>query len=805
VSGAAPAQSDRPAPRRDAWVALVFLVVALGLGHETVFGGRQYFYRDLAMQWHPQVEAFVHAVASGSWPLWNPYISFGQPLLANPNAQLLYPITWLHLLMPAWTFYTWYVVFHLVLAGCGLYALGRHFGLSRQGALTAGLLWVLSGPFLSLVNLWHHLAGAAWLPWAVLATDRALGRFSRRGILAWGASMAMLVVTGSPEAVLMALVVGIVLCGLRAPTWWREPARLLPALGAATLATLLAGALAAGQWLPTLDIARESNRADLPAAAREFWSVHPLGLAQMAFPVFADRLPLQPAWRERLYDSREPFLGSLYVGLPSLALAVAGLAAGTTRRQVWWALLGLAGLAVLFALGRHAPVYQLLVAAVPPLRTLRYPSKAIVLASFCIALLGGRGFDAWRSREGSDRRWTLLAVGVLVSALAALAGGGLLDARAERWGAALLGSAERSHGEVLAPVSRSLIVSGTLAALAALLALLARRRWRTPAVAGAVVVVALSDLAAAQHGLNPTAPRGALAGAPPVLSVARPASHQRTYVFDYARGRSAHRLLGHGGFVLASPRGTQEPWHGELALRTYAHPALLGLWGREGSYGVDALKLLSHDVNTVNALVEIHESSPGPTHRLLRMGAVDAVIAMHRQGFEELRFVAALPSLFPEPILVYRVPDPLPRAYVVGHARVAPPGQGWRALLEPGFDPGREVVLPEGPVLDTGAAGSARILELRPDRVTVDADLDASGYVVLVDAYDPGWKATIDGRETRLLRANVAFRAVEAPAGRHLIHLVYRPASVKAGVALSAVAALCAIALWVAPSSRAGA
>jgi hypothetical protein len=801
VSPDAPARPVAPGWPRQAWVVAAFLGAALALFHEVVFGGRQFFYRDLAMQWHPQVEAFVHAVASGSWPVWNPYVSFGQPLLATPTAAVFYPFTWLNLLLPAWTFYTWFAVFHLVVAGCGAYALGRHLGLSRGGALTAGLLWVLSGPFLSLVNLWSHMAGAAWMPWVVRAGDRALHRPSARRTLSWGALLALLVLIGSPESLLMALVAGAFLWARHGRETLREPRRLLPVAAVATIALAVAAALSAAQWLPAVDVARHSRRADLPKEAREFWSVHPWTLAQVTLPVFPDRLPLQAAWRDRWYESREPYLGSLYVGLASLALVFAGVAAGGGRRWVW-SLLALAALSILFALGRHAPAYDVLAAVVPPLRTLRYPVKAMVLASFCIAMIGGHGFDAWRERKGSDRRWTLLALGLLMLAAAALVAGVSLAVDAERWGSALLIPRPQGHAQVLAPVSRSLLVCGTLAALAALSALLTRFRWRTQALAAAVAAAAVADLAEAQRGLNPTAPAGALSVTPPVLAVARPAPYQRTFVFDYARGRSAERLLGHAGFVPVLPRDQQDPWHGVLALRLYAHPALLGLWQREGSYGVDFMKLHSHDVNTVNALVEMNESSPGPTHRLLRIGAVDTVVAMHRQGFEELRLVTALPSLFSDPILVYRVPDPLPRAYVVGRARVAPPGQGWRALLDQGFDPGLEVVLPQGPVLDTGATGSVRIVEFRPDRVTLDADLDAPGYVVLVDAYDAGWKASVDGRPARLLRANVAFRAVEAAAGRHVIRFVYRPASVTAGIAISALAVLAAGGLWIAGRRR---
>ena len=37
-------------------------------------------------------------------------------------------------------------------------------------------IWMASGPFLSLASTWHHMAGAAWIPWVVLAADMALTR-----------------------------------------------------------------------------------------------------------------------------------------------------------------------------------------------------------------------------------------------------------------------------------------------------------------------------------------------------------------------------------------------------------------------------------------------------------------------------------------------------------------------------------------------------------------------------------------------------------------------------------------------------
>ena len=51
----------------------------------------------------------------------------------------------------------------------------------------------------------------------------------------------------------------------------------------------------------------------------------------------------------------------------------------------------------------------------------------------------------------------------------------------------------------------------------------------------------------------------------------------------------------------------------------------------------------------------------------------------------------------------------------------------------------------------------------------------AAGFVVLNDVWHPWWRVSVDGRPARLLRANVLFRAVAVPKGRHLVRFTFRP------------------------------
>ena len=95
-----------------------------------------------------------------------------------------------------------------------------------------------------------------------------------------------------------------------------------------------------------------------------------------------------------------------------------------------------------------------------------------------------------------------------------------------------------------------------------------------------------------------------------------------------------------------------------------------------------------------------------------------------------------------------------------------------------------------GPPRASGAeeTGSVEILRYEPEEVVLRADMPRTGFVLLLDTYFPGWKASVDDKPARLLRADYAFRAVRVPAGVHIVRMVYRPASFRIGLAISLAA-----------------
>jgi hypothetical protein len=754
--------------------------------------GRILFDRDILTYWYEEVEVFVRTVAAGSWPVWDPWISFGQPFLGYPDTQVFYPFTWLNLIAPPALVHTAFVLSHLLFAGLGVFLLGRRFAMSDGGAFVAAAAWTASGPFLSYVSLWHHFAGAAWIPWGVLAADAcfAARENRRRATAAWGAVIGIQLLAGSAD---MAIMTGLVSAAVLARRHLvvrgvdvREKGRML---GAALLALLLGAGLGAALWLPAFDIARRSARWGLPSFTREYWSLHPWMLGQIGLPAFLVDLPLLPEWRRILFEGREPFLESFYLGLSTLGLAACALVA---RRGHAGFLAALAGLATAAALGRHTFVYGLLVSTIPGVSFLRYPQKAMIVTALLVALLAGLGFDAWsRPETWTDRRRARLVVGMLaLLAATGLAATLVVLSAPDAVGARLLLPSDQAGappGMLLRPVLVPL-ATATAAAIVLLLAAIAASAGRLApsrlaTLAGLAVV---ADLVVAHQGVNPSAPRELVDFRSPLLATLRPSLDVRLLTFDYnAVPGAAERHLGRPVAMLSEVevRGWSYRASVALGLQSYLPAPMGARYGLFGSFDIDPRALYAAPLDGLVRLFWSLDERPLDRLRLLQLGSVTHVVSLH--GVEPLAEIARLPSLFADPILVFRVPDPAPRTYAVSGAR--PAAGGASALLDPAFDFRREVLLPGGTVRPAVPEfrGHSAVTAFTPDRVELVAELSHPGFVVLTDTADPGWRARVDGAPAQLLTANVAFRAVEVPAGRHRIEMRYRPRAITLGLAIS--------------------
>ncbi len=199
----------------------------------------------------------------------------------------------------------------------------------------------------------------------------------------------------------------------------------------------------------------------------------------------------------------------------------------------------------------------------------------------------------------------------------------------------------------------------------------------------------------------------------------------------------------------------------------------------------------------------IYPDLPGPEHtedrRRWRLGR-DFQVRRNRRAFPRAWIVRDARLLPPV--------DDLPRARrmaLIARLRadeepggptaiVPPPDLRRMAYIETG-EPASlgNYLRPDDPGKATSAdtpRETADVIDEAPGRVRLHVVLNRPAIVVLADAFDPGWRATLDGQPAPVLRANRLMRAVAVPAGRHEIVYTYRPASILLGLGASLAGAI---------------
>ena len=93
---------------------------------------------------------------------------------------------------------------------------------------------------------------------------------------------------------------------------------------------------------------------------------------------------------------------------------------------------------------------------------------------------------------------------------------------------------------------------------------------------------------------------------------------------------------------------------------------------------------------------------------------------------------------------------------------------------------------------------SARVLDatFANQNISIQTEAPAASLVVVSQTHYPAWKAYVDGQPARIWRANYAFQALEVPAGRHQIRMVYEDRMLLAGAVLSGLGFLACAGLW---------
>ncbi len=770
----------RPAPARaPALAARAILLTALDTLLLVLFWlvflwpvlvARDHFIPYDLIDQHYMFQAFVHrTLDAGQSPWWSPDILGGYPMVADPLTALFYPPNAAMHLLTRGSFLPYYRVevqlaLHILWAALGAYALARALTGSRMGGLVAGLTFAFGGFF-----VWHlphlsPLSTLSWLPWTLFAYHQATTRRSPVWVALGAASFGMLVLAGHAMTILQAgYLIGLLSVAVAALSYRNDPARSAWALGAGVAIGLLGSGLAMIQLLPSWELSSETSRAGLSWAEASGSSFRPLWLLTAVIPGYF--APDDPAL---YWATGDPAETNMYLGLLPLVLAVLGVArAGRRDRRLVGGILAAGAICLVLSFGSHALAYRLVYAVVPGFDHVRRPGNFIALVTLAIGLLAAFGVRSLEERQGAEGVRSARVFGRLLLAGGVLLVGGLALAALRRAGSDDAVWEERLH----------LIQEGLLVALVivgagfALVRARVSLRLPTTVLVGLLVLIVAVDIGAGNdkkvYAGNASPPNAYIgpdwAAAPGDPYVRELLDRQRQSAPDQFR---------------IYPDRAGSIWiNGPLVWGLHSINGYSVLWPRQ-----------------YQELFTLTTGNPGsPIYDLLNIRYVPTTMPLDElyPGFDLSGFRVELDGW----MTVYENIDAMPRAWVARRWVVQPPDDvlGWMTTNAGSLRDTVVVSEPPAPgaVSPTPLDGAeARIEAYANDRVVVRASMPDDGYLVLADTYYPGWRATVDGEDARVQRADHALRAVWVPAGEHEVVFTYRASGRTTGTVLTVVSAL---------------
>jgi hypothetical protein len=718
---------------------------------DVLLGVKTFVVRDYGLYSYPVAYYLRESFWRGEWPLWNPYCCCGLPFLAQFNTLALYPPSLFYLLLPL----TWalgvFCLLHIFLAGMGMYFLAARWTGSRAGAALAGVVFAFNGLSLNFLMWPSHLATLAWVPWVILLAEQGWAVGGRKLILA-ALAAGMEVLAGGPEEILFTW---LILLALAAARFRVHPAGLATVARRFLTIGLLAAGMAAAQVLPFLDFVLHSNRDT--HFANSAWSMPPWGWGNFLVPVFQTS-----KYQQIVVQRAQYWTSSYYVGIGVVFLVVMAL----WRARQWrvWLIGGILLASVILALGDSGFVFLWIKRVFPFLGLFRYPVKFVILTIIAMPLLAAYAMAHYETRrQPQGQRWRgeiLTGAGLLI--LIAIV---LWIAR--RW------PLENTSWPATAAngLGRALFLALMLAAL---YLFVIRPAWRGWSIL-LLLVICWGDLMTHMPWQNPTLDP----------SVYQPGLGQLSDQLNPVPTIDESRLM-------------MSPYSARLL---YYKPAS----DARTNYVLQRVMFLA-DCNLLDGLPKVDGFFA------LALRNSDKVLWLLESSSAQqldtlMDFLSVSQTIAPGKVFEWVARTNYIPIVTAGQAPVFAPDQNaFDAIAGGQGDFRNSVYLPleAQPSVKATRQPAARIVakNFTAMRQKIDVETPTEAIVVLTEAYYHNWTARVDGKPARLWRANYAFEAVEVPAGRHEVLLVYRDEAFRVGAVVSLCALLLCLAGWVMTGNR---
>ncbi len=686
----------------------------------------------------------VDIIKSGRLPLWNPLILMGTPLLANFQSAPFSITNLLYFFTDKLTAWGLQIVLQHFLAAIFTYLLLRYWKVSKHGSVLGGIIFAFSG-FNVIWSEWNgHALSAAFIPLAILLEDKWLTEGKVKNALLFSAAICLQVLSGYPQVVFYT-VMATILLGLVRLFEYSDKTILFRVFGLGIFA-LLGFGLSAFQILPGAELLKNSQRVIEPHPFE--WAFLPWQkIITFISSDFFGNHSTNNYWGLQDYTSNTGF-----VGIVGAVMALSASFLVKKNREV------------LFSLS--VATMALVLAFPTPLSVFLWKSgflglnaaaahRSLVIFNLGISLLSGFGYDRLRVKNNFKN----LFVSCLIP-LTIIIGFGIY---------AFLLKDKVVHGQSIFPIGlRNLLLPLFVLSLTTFIVLF-KNKWRP-----ILLFLAILELFYFGWKFMPFSSRNISFPTTPVIDFLT--NQKKPFRVDGNKIIPMNMLMAYG---LESPEGYDAVYIKNSSKFISALNDGSGETKFSGRYGsIDRYdSRLLNLINTEYFLVLKVDKTGSPSPD----GSIPII-------YQNPKFIKVFED---KSVAVLQNKDALPRAFVVYDWEVnTDDKEVLNRLLDPEFPISKKIILSDvvninPDVSDPNIKKTVTYNWYGSQGAEIQVDTSKDGLLFVSDAFYPDWKVWVDGKPSKIYRADFTFRAVYVPKGEHTVLFSYEPKSFNNGVTIA--------------------
>lgn len=705
------------------------------------------------------------------WPLWNPYSFTGTPLLATYHSATLYPLNLL-LFLPKYFGWGIFIFSQTPLAAINMYLLLTLWTKSKLSQFIGAVIFAFSGLMTTWLELGTAVHAMAWLPLAFFAIERYLSNLNLRYLLLLIFSLVMILLAGNAQISTYSFLIVL--------TYSVINIKKLVVFPSVVFSMIIAVFICTPQLLPSFDLLKKSIRLTETYVQDANFGLLPIKewLKFFIADFFGNPIT-RNYWGFLNYSETSSFLGSF--SLPLLIFSYLYLK--RNRVSKFFLILLPFSLILSFDNPLSKAFYQFNI----PILTSSYASRVLFITSFTSSILCALSLNQLLGSESQLNKFFKSTIWSWASLLGALLGSLFLYKTIQE---ILKTTSQKQYLEVylrdteyaltnFVVSTRNTIIPVVFLSIFLIFFILVKllrsklsNKYQLVLVGAVLFSLTTLDLGRYFLKFNPFVTSQLIFPTTPTI--------------EYLKAQPGIFRVGREHAEVFPPN----TWiaYDLQSLEGY-DPLYLNQFGKF----IHFLNGGDIRIGSTNRYAELSATYDSP---FIDIANVKYFIGIGRDrnavtGGEFTHHLfnkAGYKKIYQDgSSIIVENPNALKRAYFASSYLIGSISKIEDVIMtDTKFNPRITAALSRDLQLDkiTGT-GSALISEYSSNRVKIKTETENEELLILADQYEEGWKAKIDNQETLISPANLIFRAIKIPAGKHEIIFWYWPKSFDLGLKIS--------------------